>query len=108
MVVGSLPPFCEVLRAGLHFLPRQHLNSASHFTQNEGCVSQTGSNWPLPWFPHWKEPLEEGGGGRWACHMTTQRKCPVFVRPMDAHTDVTVKAEQRGDSALSAAALRVP
>lgn len=45
----------------LHFLPRQHLNSASHFTQNEGYVSQTGSNWPLPWFPLWKEQLEKGG-----------------------------------------------
>lgn len=52
----------RLLRPGLHFLPQQHLNSASHFTQNEGYVSQTGSNWLLPWFPHWKEQLEEGGG----------------------------------------------
>lgn len=48
-------------RPGLHFLRQQHLNSASHFTQNEGYVSQTGSNWLLPWFPHWKEQFEEGG-----------------------------------------------
>ena len=54
----------RLLRPGLHFLPQQHLNSASHFTQNEGYVSQTGSNWPLPWFPHWKELLEEGGARR--------------------------------------------
>lgn len=54
----------RLLRPGLHFLPQQHLNSASHFTQNEGYVSQTGSNWPLPWFPHWKEQLEKGGARR--------------------------------------------
>lgn len=63
--------FLRLPRPRLHFLPRlqqqrqrqRHLNSASHFSQNEGYVSQTGSNWPLPWFPHWKEQLEEGGAG---------------------------------------------
>lgn len=37
-----------------------------HFTQNEGHkLSQTGSSWPLPWFPHWR--LEGAVGGRRGC-----------------------------------------
>lgn len=46
------------------FSPTAAPELCPHFTQNEGYVSQTGSNWPLPWFPHWKEQLQKGGARR--------------------------------------------
>lgn len=82
----------RLLRPGLHFLPQQHLNSASHFTQNEGYVSQTGSNWPLPWFPCWKEQSEKGGARRGSgCVTWLHREMPdvmwcVFGRAINTHT----------------------
>lgn len=104
----------RLLGPGLHFLPQQHLNSASHFTQNEGYVSQTGSNWPLPWFPRWKEQLEEGGARRGSgCVTWLLREMPdvmwcVFGRAINTHTDLmAVKVEQGCDYAESLLALSV-
>lgn len=90
---ARLPPFWKKFlrlpRPRLHFLPRQqrHLNSASHFSQNEGYVSQTGSNWPLPWFPHWKEQLEEGGAGGCVTWPRRERlmSCDVFGKAIKKH-----------------------
>lgn len=76
-------------------------------------MSQTGSNWPLPWFPQWKEPLEEGGakgGVVGVSHDHTEKclmSCDVFGRAMHTHTDGMAVKMNRGDLAQSVSALFV-
>lgn len=86
VAVDSLPPFWESFdapEAWVLCLPQHHLNSPRHVSQNGAYVSQTGSNWSLPWFPHWKEQLQEGGAYKGGGRVTwPRREMPDVMWPV--------------------------